>query len=108
MSDTSQGPGWWLASDGKWFSPELHPDAQLPPPAPEESPEESEDAGVGQFGDGIAKPLYEFRASLLRGGRMFTPNIIRVWPDRVEEYEHHASGRCGAVSKCRIPASGET
>jgi hypothetical protein len=23
MSDTSQGPGWWLASDGKWYPPEL-------------------------------------------------------------------------------------
>jgi len=22
MSDTSQGPGWWLASDGKWYPPE--------------------------------------------------------------------------------------
>ena len=22
MSDTSQGPGWWLASDGKWYAPE--------------------------------------------------------------------------------------
>jgi hypothetical protein len=26
MSDSSQGPGWWIASDGKWYSPELHPD----------------------------------------------------------------------------------
>lgn len=26
MSDTSQGPGWWQASDGKWYAPELHPD----------------------------------------------------------------------------------
>lgn len=26
MSDTSQGPGWWLASDGKWYPPEMHPD----------------------------------------------------------------------------------
>ena len=25
MSDLSQGPGWWLASDGKWYAPELHP-----------------------------------------------------------------------------------
>lgn len=25
MSDTSQGPGWWLASDGKWYPPERHP-----------------------------------------------------------------------------------
>ena len=22
MSDTSQGPGWWLASDGRWYPPE--------------------------------------------------------------------------------------
>jgi hypothetical protein len=25
MSDASQGPGWWQASDGKWYAPELHP-----------------------------------------------------------------------------------
>lgn len=27
MSDVSGGPGWWQASDGKWYAPELHPDA---------------------------------------------------------------------------------
>jgi len=26
MSDTAQGPDWWLASDGKSYPPELHPD----------------------------------------------------------------------------------
>ena len=26
MSDVSQGPGWWLASDGKWYPPEQHPE----------------------------------------------------------------------------------
>ena len=25
MSDTSQGPGWWLASDGKWYPPSASP-----------------------------------------------------------------------------------
>ncbi len=25
MSDVSQGPGWWLASDGKWYPPEQAP-----------------------------------------------------------------------------------
>ena len=25
MSDTAQGTGWWQASDGKWYSPELQP-----------------------------------------------------------------------------------
>ncbi|MEI6700882.1 MAG: RDD family protein [Actinomycetota bacterium] len=28
MSDLSQGPGWWLASDGKWYPPETAPGAQ--------------------------------------------------------------------------------
>ena len=86
MSDTSKGSGWWQASDGKWYAPEVQTAAH--PPAPE--PEEELDAGEGQFGDGVTKPLYEFKASRFKGGRMFTPNVIRVWPDRIEEYEHHA------------------
>jgi len=38
MSDVSQGPGWWQASDQKWYPPESHPDhqgqsaASAPPP----------------------------------------------------------------------------
>ena len=48
MSDTSQGTGWWLASDGKWYAPDRHPDPAyrsrfqltlppptLPPPVPQ-------------------------------------------------------------------------
>jgi hypothetical protein len=33
MSDYSQGPGWWQASDGKWYPPQQHPGAapQAPP-----------------------------------------------------------------------------
>jgi hypothetical protein len=26
VSDMFQGPGWWMASDGRWYSPERHPD----------------------------------------------------------------------------------
>jgi len=32
MSDASQGPGWWQASDGKWYPPEQAP-AASPSPA---------------------------------------------------------------------------
>lgn len=32
MSDTQQGPEWWLASDGKWYPPQDA--AATPPPAP--------------------------------------------------------------------------
>ena len=28
MSEQSQGPGWWQASDGRWYPPEQHPDHQ--------------------------------------------------------------------------------
>jgi hypothetical protein len=28
MTDVSPGPGWWLASDGQWYPPHLHPDAR--------------------------------------------------------------------------------
>ena len=31
MSDTSQGPGWWLASDGRWYPPQ----PTGPPPGPQ-------------------------------------------------------------------------
>jgi len=34
MSDSSQGPGWWQASDGKWYPPEQAPGAQPQQPAP--------------------------------------------------------------------------
>jgi hypothetical protein len=33
MSDLSQGQGWWLASDGKWYPPESRPYSS-PPPRP--------------------------------------------------------------------------
>ena len=33
MSDVSQGEGWWVASDGKWYSPESHPEYRPAPPS---------------------------------------------------------------------------
>jgi hypothetical protein len=30
MTDTWQGPGWWIASDGKWYPPHLHPSYRPP------------------------------------------------------------------------------
>jgi hypothetical protein len=34
LSDQSQGEGWWLASDGKWYPPESAPAVSPPPPTP--------------------------------------------------------------------------
>jgi hypothetical protein len=33
MTDWGQGPGWWQASDGRWYPPESHPSLLPPPPA---------------------------------------------------------------------------
>jgi uncharacterized RDD family membrane protein YckC len=37
MSDTFQGHGWWIASDGKWYPPHQHPQ-YVPPPPPTPPP----------------------------------------------------------------------
>jgi len=29
LSDRPEGEGWWIASDGRWYAPELHPDLRL-------------------------------------------------------------------------------
>jgi hypothetical protein len=34
VSDASRGPAWWLASDGRWYPPELHPANHQGAPAP--------------------------------------------------------------------------
>ncbi len=36
MSEISAGQGWWIASDGNWYPPELHPSVreQTPRPVP--------------------------------------------------------------------------
>ncbi len=57
MSEMSPGPGWWLATDGKWYPPEEHPAQGVPtaaptPPAPTPSgpsPAELQMAGAGAY-----------------------------------------------------------
>ncbi len=37
MSDVAQGPGWWIASDGKWYPPEQHPSVRAKEPVTAQS-----------------------------------------------------------------------
>ena len=52
MSDVSQGEGWWLASDGKWYPPETHPQYVAPsgPADPAPSVEPEQPTGSLEFG----------------------------------------------------------
>ena len=36
ISDVSQGPGWWQASNGRWYPPEARAPSAPPPPLPSE------------------------------------------------------------------------
>jgi hypothetical protein len=75
MSDTSQGPGWWLASDGKWYPPEAAsppPPQQPPPPQPEQPaatpaqqppasvPQQAPTPGYGAPPPGYAAPVQSY------------------------------------------------
>lgn len=57
MADTSQGEGWWEASDHKWYPPRLHADPAYrakyrpPPPAPIEPPDTPRHAIGGDAGE---------------------------------------------------------
>ncbi len=56
MSDTSQGEGWWVATDGKWYAPELHPNYVAPvAPTPDPSAtmiEQTPSGNVQDFSQG--------------------------------------------------------
>ncbi len=59
MSDLSPEAGWWLASDGKWYAPHLHPDAQGAASAdPLPTFSEVSDPGVGQLQGGNPPSTY--------------------------------------------------
>ena len=38
MTPTPPGSGWWLASDGRWYPPDVAPGRPLPPPLPGATP----------------------------------------------------------------------
>ena len=56
MSDASQGPGWWQASDGKWYPPEQAP-------------------GAGAAGGGGTPGSLDIGAALGYGWNKFVENI---------------------------------
>jgi hypothetical protein len=53
MSDKPEGPGWWIASDGKWYPPELHPSVR------EQAPAETPAVDSMQGLDGVPKRRWD-------------------------------------------------
>ena len=84
MSDTSQGDGWWQASDGKFYAPEAHPDYKPPPPPPPPPADVDESKPKGLLGKVSAADKPPFLATALG------PDHRRD-PDRADR--HHCSHR---------------
>ena len=73
MSDTSQGEGWWQASDLKWYPPKLHSDAadrdRYPSPAPPAEPPDTARLGPGEtavLGTCLKVPVAEVDSLVIR------------------------------------------
>jgi Domain of unknown function (DUF4282) len=80
MSDSSQGPGWWQASDGKWYPPEKAPEPPPPPipgsgplPGPEPLPVGQQGPSPGAAGGPFFNRLFDLSFS-----QFITPSIIKL------------------------------
>lgn len=71
MSDTSQGEGWWLASDGKWYPPTSAPAPTAPAAPPLYVP-----AGVPTANEAIWSLILGIGSFFLCGIFMGIPAII--------------------------------
>jgi hypothetical protein len=54
MSDVSNGPGWWQASDGKWYPPEQQPSEAPAAPQPTASAPQASSAARSGSGSSFA------------------------------------------------------
>ncbi len=59
MSDSSQGEGWWQASDGKWYPPQQPPAPGQQPPAPGQQPPAQEPVGYHQVEQPVQKMVIQ-------------------------------------------------
>lgn len=64
MSDTSQGPGWWQASDGKWYPPEQAPAPQA--------------GGGGTAPGGVPASAVDLGAAFTYGWRKFVQYLGQI------------------------------
>jgi hypothetical protein len=80
MSDSSQGPGWWQAGDGKWYPPEKAPEPP-PPPLPGSEPRPGPDpflAGPQGPSATAADGPFLNRLFDLSFSQFITPSIIKL------------------------------
>lgn len=74
MSDTPQGPGWWQASDGRFYPPQQHPNAVAEVPTAPARP----DPWLGSAqGKGSPAPVSQWGSQASRATSMSKPIKVR-------------------------------
>src|ERR1700722_4368699 len=81
MSEVPQGPGWWPATDGKWYPPEMHPDyVNL-----DTSPPPTTSVGLGTPDTSASRPQRSDELAVYRGRApgwyrdSANPDTARYW-----------------------------
>lgn len=96
MSDVAQGPGWWQASDGRWYPPEALPQV------PNQGPPPPEAAGPGPDGGNAGSPremLPQERSGQAAAGPASAPGVSGATaPPGFVGYAGYA-GQAGPVSQ---------
>jgi len=89
MSDTSQGEGWWQASDGKWYAPEQQSSSPASTPSPAGG---SSGSGLGPFAFDLKRLSKEEQ---ITGGASLVLFILLFLPwytASVSVYSYSANG----------------
>jgi hypothetical protein len=75
LSGTSQGPGWWIASDGRWYPPQFHLDLAAPP-------------WTGSWVDPIDRPAGSLASWAPAAARPMEAPPVVAYPSRAGDADH--------------------
>lgn len=94
MSDFSQGDGWWLASDGRWYPPEAAAQPLAPPPP-------SVEGGGPDPGSPTTKKRSWTKVGLIGGGAFLALLVVAAIasPPEDEKLEASSSPAAGSSAK---------
>lgn len=97
-SDIQETPDWWMASDGRWYPPHLHPDyvAPAPPVAAGPPPVAEPDAHLSSAQPPVSSPPAGHLSS-----------TVETWTPSASAPRDHASSASLASSEPSVPSMSE-
>ena len=97
MSDVSQGPGWWQASDGKWYAPEQQSSDQPPGPPTAAGPPAGPSGAVPSSGVNLPPFSFDFKR-LSQAERITGAGTLLLFISLFLPWFTYSFGQYGSVS----------